>query len=31
VGGALSLLLIVFALNHVLSEPLRAVVRSVTG
>jgi capsular polysaccharide biosynthesis protein len=31
VGGALSLLLVVFAMNHVLSEPLRALVRSVTG
>jgi len=31
VGGAFSLLLIVFALNHVLSEPLRAMLRSVTG
>jgi polysaccharide chain length determinant protein (PEP-CTERM system associated) len=31
VGGALSLLLVVFALNHVLSEPLRTLVRSVTG
>lgn len=31
VGGAVSLLLIVFALNHVLSEPLRAVLRSVAG
>jgi hypothetical protein len=31
VGGALSLLLVVFAMNHVLSEPLRTLVRSVTG
>ena len=31
VGGALGLLLVVFVLNHVLSVPLRVMLRSVTG